>query len=283
MPSRPPPTVISSAAGPVGSVPTSSPGAACAATAYRSFFGFVFLLLVVLCLLAPIYSNDIAHIEPNYGNTTGQVPHQRQAPVRPQPARAFRSARRGISHHYFLGADSNGRDVAVRLLYGGRSSLYIGVVAMLITMFFGIAFGVIAGYFRGWIDAVLEPNQRPGLVLSGGPARNHARHGAQRARPRSVPFDDPADDLPSWWASSTSRTCSAPIRAQVLTLREREFVDAARQQGLGNLRVIFGELLPNLFPRSSLLPAEAGQLDPARGRTDVPRRRRPGSDHPGER
>jgi peptide/nickel transport system permease protein len=209
------------------------------------FFGFVFLLLVVLCLLAPIYSHDIAHIGPNYGNTTGEV--------RINGKLQYVLSLQGIPigptwdiHHYFLGADSNGRDVAVRLLYGGRSSLYIGVVAMLITMFFGIAFGVIAGYFRGWIDAVLSrisdlvwsyPAVLLGITL--GTVLNVRGLG---------PFH-----------STTLLTTSLvvgfvyipyvfrAIRAQVLTLREREFVDAARQQGLGNVRVMFGELLPNIM------------------------------------
>ncbi len=100
------------------------------------FFGGVFIVIVILCLLAPVYSQDVAHIGPNYGNITGQI--------RVGGKLEYVLSLQGIPigptwdiHHYFLGADSNGRDVAVRLLYGGRSSLYIGFVGMLITMFFG--------------------------------------------------------------------------------------------------------------------------------------------------
>src|SRR5205814_10601124 len=57
---------------------------------------------------------------------------------------------------FFLGADTNGRDVAVRLLYGGRNSLQIGLLATLITMTLATIVGVAAGYFRGWVDAVLS-------------------------------------------------------------------------------------------------------------------------------
>ena len=57
---------------------------------------------------------------------------------------------------YFLGADGNGRDVMVRLLYGARNSLFIGITAALITMLLAVLLGVTAGYFRGWTDAVIS-------------------------------------------------------------------------------------------------------------------------------
>ena len=57
---------------------------------------------------------------------------------------------------FFLGADGNGRDVAVRLLYGGRNSLYIGIFATLITMFLATLIGTLAGYFRGVTDGVVS-------------------------------------------------------------------------------------------------------------------------------
>ena len=58
--------------------------------------------------------------------------------------------------HYLLGADDNGRDVAVRLLYGGRNSLEIGFVATIITMMLAMILGVIAGYFRGITDGFVN-------------------------------------------------------------------------------------------------------------------------------
>ena len=57
---------------------------------------------------------------------------------------------------YFLGADANGRDTAVRLLYGGRNSLLIGVTAALITAFFSVVFGIVSGFFRGFADSVIS-------------------------------------------------------------------------------------------------------------------------------
>jgi peptide/nickel transport system permease protein len=208
------------------------------------FFGGVFILVVILCLLAPIYSQDIAHIGPNYGNTTGQI----KVGGKLEYILSLQGIPIGPTwdiHHYFLGADSNGRDVAVRLLYGGRSSLYIGVVAMLITMVFGTALGIIAGYFRGIADGIISRISDivwsyPAVLLG-------------------ITLGTVLNVRGLWIFHSTTLSTTAlvvgfvyipyvirPIRAQVLTLREREFVDAARQQGLGTLRIMFGEILPNV-------------------------------------
>ena len=62
----------------------------------------------------------------------------------------------GLRGRYLLGADQNGRDVMVRLMYGGRTSIYIGVLAAVITTLFAVIIGMLAGYYRGWIDAVLS-------------------------------------------------------------------------------------------------------------------------------
>jgi|SRR5579875_3022067 len=208
------------------------------------FFGLVFILVVILCLLAPIYSQDIAHIGPNTGNLTGQV----KVGGKLEYVLSLQGIPIGPTweiSHYFLGADSNGRDVAVRLLYGGRSSLYIGVVAMLITVAFGTILGIIAGYFRGWIDAIIS--RISDLVWS------------YPAILLGITLNTVINVRGFWIFHSTTLLTTAvvvgyvyipyvvrPIRAQVLTLREREFVDAARQQGLGSLRIMFSEILPNV-------------------------------------
>ncbi len=208
------------------------------------FFGGVFIVIVILCLLAPVYSHDVAHIGPNTGTLTGQI--------RVGGKLEYVLSLQGIPigptwdiHHYFLGADTNGRDVAVRLLYGGRSSLYIGFVGMLITMVFGTALGVIAGYFRGFTDGFIS---RASDVVWSYPA---VLLGITLSTVLNVNGLGP-------FKSTTVLTTALvvgfvyipyivrPIRAQVLTLREREFVDAARQQGLGHIRIMFGEILPNI-------------------------------------
>ena len=89
--------------------------------------------IVVVCLLAPVYAKHVAQTTPSANHLTDQV-------ARPRQAGPTLSRVEGIPigptwhGHFFLGADSNGRDVAVRLLYGGRNSLEIAAVATLITM-----------------------------------------------------------------------------------------------------------------------------------------------------
>jgi len=208
------------------------------------FFGGLFLLIVVLCLLAPVYSHDIAHIGPNTENITGtvKVGGKAQDIVSPIGIPIGPTWRLG---HYFLGADSNGRDVAVRLLYGGRNSLQIGIVATLITMILGAALGVIAGFFRGPLDLVIN------LVLDIVWAYPAVLLGITLGTVLAVSGIGPLHStnlmVPALVIGVVYFPYVAkPVRGQVLSLREREFVDAARQQGLSNVRIMFGEILPNL-------------------------------------
>ena len=113
------------------------------------FFGFVFVVLVVLCLLAPVYSKHIAHISPNTeAGLTGTI----KIDGKTKPIVSATDIPIGPTWHrqYFFGADELGRDTAVRLLYGGRNSLEIGIVATAITMVLATILGVLAGFYRGW-------------------------------------------------------------------------------------------------------------------------------------
>jgi peptide/nickel transport system permease protein len=205
-------------------------------------FGVLFLLLVVLCLLAPVYSHDIARIGPdtqNYtitvGNKVENIINQVGIPIGPT----------WQLHHYFLGADDLGRDVAVRLLYGGRNSLEIGAVATLMTMFLATICGLLAGYFRGFTDGIISrvldviwayPAVLLGIVL-GTVLEVHGLgpfHGTTLLSTAIV--------IGFVYVPYVAK----PIRAQVLALRDREFVDAARQQGLSHVRIMATEILPNL-------------------------------------
>ena len=152
---------------------------------------------------------------------------------------------------FFLGADPNGRDVAVRLLYGGRNSLEIGVVATLITMVLATIVGIVAGYFRGVVDGVLARVLDLIWAYPGGAA----------GRSRSAPRWRSAGSTSGRFSSRATRCwCPAviigvvyipyvakPIRGQVLGLREREFVDAARAQGARQRCGSWSsEILPNV-------------------------------------
>ena len=210
-------------------------------------FGGLFLLIVVLCLLAPVYASDVAHTTPSTTNPTGTVTIN----GKPEYVLSLTGIPIGPTWHakYFLGADEVGRDVAVRLLYGGRNSLQIGLSAMVITMVLGVILGILAGYFRGFTDGLISrvldvlwafPVVILGVALGVVLAVSGIHIG---------PIDIQGNSL---WVPTViigvvyTPYVAKPIRGQVLQLREREFVDAARQQGLGHWRIMFGEILPNV-------------------------------------
>jgi peptide/nickel transport system permease protein len=208
------------------------------------FFGFIFVLLVVVCLLAPVYSHDIAHTGPNTeAGLTGTV----KIGGKVKPVVSAIGIPIGPTWHakYFFGADINGRDTAVRLLYGGRNSLEIGFVATLITMVLAIFFGVLAGFYRGWWDAVITRFADviwayPAVLLGITLGTVFATGGIGPIKGTFLLA--PAIVVGIVYVPYVLK----PIRAQVLQLREREFIDAARQQGLSNRQIMFREMLPNI-------------------------------------
>jgi peptide/nickel transport system permease protein len=211
------------------------------------FFGGVFVVIVVLCLLAPVYAKHVAH--------TTVAAQNIDKPINIGGKQTFVVSPTGIPigptwhSHYFLGADANGRDVAVRLLYGGRNSLEIGVVATLITMFFALILGVAAGYFRGVADGVITrvldviwafPAVLLGVTLGVILAVGGINFGLFTLGGNALLV--PAVVVGIVYIPYVAK----PVRGQVLTLREREFVDAARQQGLSHWQIMRSEILPNL-------------------------------------
>ncbi len=208
------------------------------------FFGGLFVLIVVLCLLAPVYSANIAHasLAQNFldrpikvGGKSEYVVSATGIPIGPT-----------WHSRFFLGADANGRDVAVRLLYGGRNSLEIGAIATIITMVLALILGVVAGYFRGVVDGLISrgldviwafPAVLLGITLGVSLAV-----GGGIGPIKGNTLVVPAIVVGIVYIPYVAK----PVRGQVLTLREREFVDAARQQGLSHFRIMFSEILPNL-------------------------------------
>src|SRR6266567_4288420 len=205
------------------------------------FFGGVFLLIVVLCLLAPVYSKDIAHIGPATQNITGTV----TVGGKKENIVSFTGIPIGPTwqfRHYFLGADDLGRDTAVRLLYGGRNSLEIGAVATLITMVLALILGIVAGYFRGFADGIINRVLDviwafPAVLLGVTLGTVLATGGIGPLKGTSLLV--PAVVIGIVYIPYVAK----PLRGQVLVLREREFIDAARQQGLSNTRIIANAIL----------------------------------------
>jgi peptide/nickel transport system permease protein len=210
-------------------------------------FGALFLLIVVICLLAPVYAKHIAHTTPSANHLTDQITINGKT----KDVVSVSGIPTGPTWHgqFFLGADTNGRDVAVRLLYGGRNSLEIGFIATLITMLFATILGTAAGYFRGWVDAILSrvfdllwayPVYILGIALGVSLAVGGLNLGVFQLKGNSLGV--PAVIIGFIYIPYVAK----PIRGQVLGLRSREFVDAARAMGMGNGRIMFTEIIPNV-------------------------------------
>ncbi|WP_313810788.1 ABC transporter permease [Glutamicibacter sp.] len=178
-------------------------------------------LLVLFALAAPVLAGITGHPPNDQFRDTGLTPAG--IPV-------------GPSAEFWLGADQLGRDVLVRLAYGARVSLIVGVVASMAAAAIGIMVGMIAGYFGGKVDTVLS--RCIDLVMS-------------------VPFLLAALALVSVLGASLPLTVAVivffswtslarVIRGQVIALRQREFVEAARSLGAGHWGIIFRDVLPNL-------------------------------------
>jgi peptide/nickel transport system permease protein len=137
----------------------------------------------------------------------------------------------------------------VRLLYGGRNSLLIGISAALITTLLSIVLGILAGFFRGVVDAFVRPALDiiwafP-VILLGVALGTALALGGLKLGPLEVSGESKL--IPTLIIGFVYIPYMArPIRGQVLSLREREFVEAARAQGMGPLRTMFSEILPNL-------------------------------------
>jgi peptide/nickel transport system permease protein len=150
---------------------------------------------------------------------------------------------------FVLGADQNGRDIAVRLLYGGRNSLLVGIGSAAICIVVALVLALLAGYFRGWVDFVITrffdlmwafPVILLGIALGAALNINGFHHFGINLESGSL------------WILTLIISyvevpyVGRPLRGQVLSFREKEFIEAAVSQGANPLRIMFSELLPNL-------------------------------------
>jgi peptide/nickel transport system permease protein len=209
--------------------------------------GALFVLLVAACLAAPLWADHVAHTTPEENHLTDTVVVDGKTtdvvdllgkPIGPTWGGEF-----------FLGADSNGRDIMVRLLYGGRNSLLVGITAALGTILLGLLLGLLAGYFRGPVDGVISRAMDVlwafPVILIGIALGTALALGGLELGPVTVEGDSlliPILIIAVIYVPYLAR----PVRGQVIALREREFVEAARAQGMSAPRIILAEVLPNV-------------------------------------
>ena len=139
--------------------------------------------------------------------------------------------------YYWFGTDVLGRDIFTRTWTGTRISLYIALVAVIVDMCFGMIYGLVSGYFGGKVDMVL---QRFSEILNGIPTLVIVTLLILVFRPGLVTITL-ALAITGWIGMSRI------ARAQVLKLKEQEFILASKTLGAKNLFIIFKEILPNIF------------------------------------
>lgn len=213
--------------------------------------GFIVLLFVSAFFGAPLAAHLLGH-GPDDIYADG-VNRQSFAPVGPW-AHISTAPYPGASGHYgttllVLGADGSlGRDLFLRLLYGAQTSLEVALTATTATVTIGVVLGLLAGYFRGWVDTVVSRLIEIVMVF---PFLLFvvAVRVVAGARMNGITFGFLAPGVVTLALLFSLFLWFFPariIRGIVLSLREKEFVEAARMTGAGDLRIMRSHLLPHL-------------------------------------
>ncbi|WEO95180.1 ABC transporter permease [Streptomyces sp. FXJ1.172] len=198
--------------------------------------GVVVLVLIAIAILAPVITNlagqdpDVYHedlIDPLFGTPKASLG--------------------GISGDHLLGVEPvNGRDIFARIIYGSQVSLLVGFLSALVAVVLGTILGVLAGFFGGWVDSVIS-RVMDGLL----------------AFPQLLFIIALVSVMPNNMLGLSGTGVrlfvmilvigffgwpyiGRVVRGQTLSLREREYVEAARSLGAGRFYILFKELLPNL-------------------------------------
>jgi ABC-type dipeptide/oligopeptide/nickel transport system permease subunit len=178
----------------------------------------VFLVVVLSAVLAPVISP--------HDPLTVDIRHRMAPPAWMD----------GGTREHLLGTDQIGRDLLSRVIWGGRVSLVVGVTAVLLSATIGVLFGLAAGYFAGQVDWSIMTLINVMLTF---PFVLLALAVIAVLGP-SVPNMIVVLGVTGW------PVYARVIRAETFALREREFVLAARALGMSHVRIIFGQILPNL-------------------------------------
>lgn len=217
----------------------------------------LFLLIVVISFLAPFYASHIANTDPFVSNISGTtVVDGKQVDVVQQGGGELGLGEIPIGptwhSNYFLGADNQGRDVAARVLYGGRASLAIGVGSAVICCLIALGLALLAGFFRGWLDTIVS---RAMDLIWAFPVYLLAITLATvlLTTPGGVKLWFIHIQAASLWVPTLIIAfvyipyVYRPVRGQVLSTREKEYVEASISQGASSLRLMFSEILPNVL------------------------------------
>jgi peptide/nickel transport system permease protein len=196
---------------------SSSPWAHAARQFWRNRSAVVGLAVLVAVVLAALFAPYVSPYDPIETN--------------------FRARYQPPSMAHPMGTDRVGRDVSTRILYGARISLRVGLVAVSIAALLGTAIGLVAGYYRGWVDEVLMRfidvvMAMPSILLA------IAIVFALGPSLFNVMIAIGIATMPNY---------ARVVRASVLSAREHVYVEAARASGMGDARIIVKHILPNVF------------------------------------
>jgi peptide/nickel transport system permease protein len=195
--------------------------------------GFI-VVLVVLALSAPFIANDVVHHGPNdlYSDTLDEISAPKVGP----------------SSAFWFGVDSSGRDVFVRTVYGARTSLTVALLATSFAVIIGIILGSLAGFHGGWVDTLISRTidlilSLPVLLFAIGIA---AACSITAAGCLGGLVQPGISLVTAIIALFTWPYIGRIVRGQVLTIRNKEFIEAARSVGAGSGRILLRDVLPNL-------------------------------------
>jgi len=194
----------------------------------------VIIVIVLVAIFAPVFAAITGHGV--YQQFRGPAPPIGLSPTG-QPV--------APSSAFLLGTDDQGRDILVRIAYGARVSLFVGVVATGITVGIGLVVGLAAGFFGGFVDSVLARLMDwllavPFLLFAISLVSVVLVHPIGPVRPGLAIVIIVLGVLT--WAS-----VGRLVRGQVLSIREKEYIEAARALGAGPWRIMFIDILPNLL------------------------------------
>jgi peptide/nickel transport system permease protein len=194
--------------------------------------GFI-VVLVLVAVLAPLIIKIVGVPGPNEQNANAL--DEFGTPTGPSSAHPF-------------GVDTLGRDIFSRVLYGARVSLEVAIIATALSVSIGVVVGLLAGFYRGWVDTLLSRLidillAFPILLLALGVAA-----ACSLGQGCLGGLIKPGLGVVIFVIAFVNWTyIGRIIRGQVLSVREKEFVDASRSLGAPNRRIIFREVLPNLI------------------------------------